>query len=222
MEVGLYAFPRTKLNTGIVNVKDYGVKGDGISNDDALIQAVINKFPAGTTFYFPSGTYKLAAKIQLTKQVQITGQFPLFKPTTNTQVFEVTSTGSYTKFSFLKFQGEGKDTASRASQYGIYINGAGYTETFGCQFTGFPGAGFGYTNTQTNGTLGGTITACTFNANKVGIESLSRGEYFCITGCNASSNDVGIRQAGGNNLVDTCNFNYCLVGLDIIQGTNNA
>lgn len=43
-----------------LNVKDYGAKGDGVTDDTAAIQAALNK---GGTIYFPPGRYKTTAKL---------------------------------------------------------------------------------------------------------------------------------------------------------------
>jgi hypothetical protein len=45
-------------NTGIVNVKDFGAKGDGVTDDTQAIQAAID---AGNVVFFPSGTYMVDA-----------------------------------------------------------------------------------------------------------------------------------------------------------------
>lgn len=57
----------TKINMGrdnlyaiaindVINVKEYGAYGDGVHNDQPVIQALINKFKH-RTIYFPAGTY---------------------------------------------------------------------------------------------------------------------------------------------------------------------
>lgn len=44
----------------LYNVKELGAKGDGVSDDTAAIQRVINAAPDGATIYFPVGTYVVA------------------------------------------------------------------------------------------------------------------------------------------------------------------
>lgn len=45
------------------NARDYGVIGDGIADDTAAIQALVNLVPVRATLYFPTGAYKLTATI---------------------------------------------------------------------------------------------------------------------------------------------------------------
>lgn len=44
-----------------VNVKDFGVMGDGITNDTTAIQAVLNS--GATSVFFPAGTYRIGALV---------------------------------------------------------------------------------------------------------------------------------------------------------------
>ncbi|MDR5743269.1 glycosyl hydrolase family 28-related protein [Caballeronia sp. LZ029] len=71
-----------------IDVKDYGAKGDGVTDDTAAVQAAINAaapFPyMGSTratelhsvigtVYFPSGTYKVSSKIRLAPGLHLLG-----------------------------------------------------------------------------------------------------------------------------------------------------
>ena len=47
----------------VVNVKDFGAKGDGVADDTAAIQAAINSIPNGGTLYFNKGTYLISSTI---------------------------------------------------------------------------------------------------------------------------------------------------------------
>jgi PA14 domain/Pectate lyase superfamily protein len=45
-------------DAGVLNVKDFGAKGDGITDDTAAIQAALNAYPNGMRIiYLPNGTY---------------------------------------------------------------------------------------------------------------------------------------------------------------------
>ena len=42
-----------------LNVKDFGAKGDGETNDTAFIQCAINACPKGGRVYIPAGVYRI-------------------------------------------------------------------------------------------------------------------------------------------------------------------
>lgn len=48
---------RTLSETGCLNVRDFGAKGDGASDDTAAIQSAVNVCPAGGRVLVPKGTY---------------------------------------------------------------------------------------------------------------------------------------------------------------------
>jgi hypothetical protein len=56
----------------IYSVKDFGAKGDGVTDDTVAITNALAGIPAGGKLYFPSGKY-LAANIRINKPVTILG-----------------------------------------------------------------------------------------------------------------------------------------------------
>jgi hypothetical protein len=61
-----------------LTVKDYGAKGDGVTDDTAAIQRAVNSTPAGT-LVFSQGTYKLSKPITLLSNVHYQGQNAVIK-----------------------------------------------------------------------------------------------------------------------------------------------
>lgn len=60
--------------SGVVNVKDYGAKGDGVNDDSDAIQEAIyknidrNRYRSSPFIYFPNGTYKISKPIETKKE----------------------------------------------------------------------------------------------------------------------------------------------------------
>ena len=67
--------PRTLANrfADVVNVKDFGAKGDGVTDDTAACQAAIN---TGREVYIPSGTYKITTALNVPTGSTVRGQNP--------------------------------------------------------------------------------------------------------------------------------------------------
>ena len=55
-----------ELLQGAINVKHYGAKGDGATDDTASIQAALDSIVARQALYFPPGTYNITNTIQVT------------------------------------------------------------------------------------------------------------------------------------------------------------
>ena len=62
---------RSRTPTGYVNIKTYGAKGDGITNDAPAIQKAEN---AGKSIYFPKGIYRIASNITKRNNVNWLGE----------------------------------------------------------------------------------------------------------------------------------------------------
>ena len=59
--------------TGRYNVLDYGLKGDGITDNTTALISMLSEIPAGATIYFPSGTYNISDTITLSKAFNFVG-----------------------------------------------------------------------------------------------------------------------------------------------------
>lgn len=61
----------------VVNVKDYGAKGDGTTYDTAAVQAAANAIPAGGgVLYIPAGTYLTNGTVILKSNTMVCGDGP--------------------------------------------------------------------------------------------------------------------------------------------------
>lgn len=58
----------------IVNVKDHGAKGDGVTDDTAAINSVMGMAPADKLIYFPAGSYIVTNTINVPSHTVITGE----------------------------------------------------------------------------------------------------------------------------------------------------
>lgn len=60
------------------NVKAFGVKGDGTTDDLSVINKVIVDANDGDTLFFPAGNYKISNNIVITKKINIVGVKPTY------------------------------------------------------------------------------------------------------------------------------------------------
>lgn len=60
--------------SSIVNVKDFGAKGDDLTDDTAAIQAAIDLSPVGSTIFFPNGKYAIKSPLRVAKSLTLLGE----------------------------------------------------------------------------------------------------------------------------------------------------
>lgn len=229
---------RTKLNSLIdlyntvetYNVKLYGLAGDGVTDDRAALNTLLNTTAAsGSTIYFPPGTYNISSVITMSnKYFHFVGNGSTIAMTGNSQILDMASTvaltGSGSRWTFrgLTFNGTGVG----GSQSGLYFRSfSGLFNVSDCLFTNFANAGIAVGNTQNAsttqaGSFGGLITSCRFYNNGIGVTMLDRGEYVHVTGCQFVANTTGIKTIGGNSVIDGNTISYNDTGIEIASGTN--
>jgi len=70
-----WAIPRQdRLAKNVKNAKKFGVKADGVTDDTAKIQDLLNTVPEGSTVFFPAGKYKVNGPIIFAKGITILGE----------------------------------------------------------------------------------------------------------------------------------------------------
>ncbi|MBD1381027.1 glycosyl hydrolase family 28-related protein [Metabacillus arenae] len=68
-----YIFPTLLTDeTIVINVKNYGAKGDGVSDDTAAIQSAL-KDGADNKIYFPEGEYKISKELHISDNTEVYG-----------------------------------------------------------------------------------------------------------------------------------------------------
>lgn len=131
---------RTKINLGhddlyaislddIINVKEYGAKGDGITDDTEAIQFCIDTFPH-RTIYFPAGNYLISQPLNIKVGNEYTVDLFLENSArifTNTEIEELLSIGKVAGGTWSRSQLynmvtiEGGTFDATNTQYAIYI-----------------------------------------------------------------------------------------------------
>lgn len=99
------------INEDPINVKLYGVKGDGTTDDTLAIQNCINNNPL-KTLYFPKGNYKITSPIYIT---QTNSKFVNLKLDKYARIFTNAEINSILEIGFDKTNGE----YDRYSNYGF-------------------------------------------------------------------------------------------------------
>ncbi len=127
-----------------LNVTNYGVVGDGVTDNTVALQNLINSSPAGTLFYFPAGTYLIAGTVSFASLAT----FGIIGDTTPTglpaSVIKGTATSGdlisayYTGFGTFQISNM-EFAASDAGETAFYSSSGGSSSFQNCIFKGHIG-----------------------------------------------------------------------------------
>jgi hypothetical protein len=111
----------------VINVKNYGALGDGVTDDTSAITTAIAAAVSATTptvLYFPTGTYLTSSTLTLSNNFHVMGEGYVgltgtrFTPSGNFPVFTVAAKGTLENFVII-----GTNNAGHTAQDGIYMTG---------------------------------------------------------------------------------------------------
>jgi hypothetical protein len=144
----------------VVNVRDFGAKGDGVTDDTAAIQAAHDATPTDGVLLIPASAYRAASGLTFSKQITISayGAVIMFDADVPEAVRVGDASGGAPKVNIkgLKIQKAAYSGATenvgflyRAAYQGSYQDLEARNFKYGHKFVGAPGKGFVY-NTLTN------------------------------------------------------------------------
>ena len=172
-----------------INVKDYGAKGDGVTDDSEAFKLAFSK---GNQIIIPSGKY-IVSNIEINEPKVIKGLTSSFAWRTQeqhqTELINISENdmfinahwdegGNSLSFENIIFKGNGENKCIRA-RWDIFLNN--------CTFENFS---IGVYDIH-----GGIIDKCKFWKNKTGLSQLTDVK---VTNCDIAMNEIGIDLSNGN------------------------
>jgi hypothetical protein len=178
-----------------INVKTFGAKGDGVTNDTAAIQSALNM---GGVVYFPPGTYLIdtvivksytkiyGAGIGITTLQSVTNPSGAMLDCRGT--FGDATVKEHIEISGITFKHRSDYT--RVGYGGVFIAGdyTRYCQVHECEFMNFNAHAIYLTQIDNNKTYARSwmITRCIFRdggASSIGVYAVTEAEYIIITDC---------------------------------------
>lgn len=105
----------------VINVRDYGAKGDGISDDTESIKAAIaaSQLFGGKIVVFPFGHYKISSRITIPSGCIIDGMGSYIETTSNQQIFYIKGSGLSTEIPLASDVSTGYTSISTSVNHGF-------------------------------------------------------------------------------------------------------
>lgn len=200
-----------------------GAVGDGVADDTAAIQAVLDKIKTGATVYFPAGTYRITKSLSIGLEKQLTGINVLGHGRDTILSWDgeeggdilIVDGSSMSRYMGLTFEGNHKAARGYYSyniEKGSFITELQFRDL---AFKNFTQAAIyyeaelkSYTKTPDKfATAEIVYDNCLFVGNKLGVYSASFNDLnHTYTGCEFRDNGIGIQYIRGNYYVRNTHF----------------
>lgn len=212
-----------KYRTGWINVKSYGAKGDGVTDDTEAIEKCLEEVDRGAIVYFPKGVYCVSKPFILNKNIQLYG---------DTKMSEIHKPGELGRViypeSVIKWVGEANntiftvgETAYRTDFCNLAFIADSYVvnETGNVATDGNPAKYYeadtlleNVSAIDTSGCSGDkTINNCAFYGFS-GI-ALTVGQHKYIKDCSFAHCNIGVKCTNYDNILKTCWWCKCSIGI---------
>lgn len=165
----------------VLNVKDYGAKGDGLSNDYAALgKAFAAAATTGTTVYLPAGTYLVNSRLTVPANVSITGDG------SGSWLDGPVSVGGNSTWSNLRIGAVGH-AVYLGGVSGVTFNGVRFTGGGGAYEASYPIYDCHVFTVRASSNV--SFTNCTFDGNP-GVENSAHSLHFDVGFVYAGSHDI--------------------------------
>lgn len=195
------------IEGAVVNVKDFGAIGDGVTDDSSAIVSALAAVASGGTVYFPAGTYYISSNININQSnltIEGNGIAKITHDTTASFDGLLRLNGDRITIRGMKI--ENTYTAGTVLQIGIELEGSEHITIENCYFKNFRYCILGRaTSTHVN------VIGCRFDTEPQGLTAcVINGEYVNISNNHVEAfGDTGLGVQGS--------AKYAMISNNVLQ-----
>jgi hypothetical protein len=188
-------------------------KGDNLTDNSAVIQAILN---LGRTVLIPDGIFLCSGLVtSACKNIIGTGTLK-----NNANGVLLTTSSDDIRIDHITL--EGACNPEWTNEIGIMVDCKYNVSSLNMTFKNFRGRSAYYVTNILKYHRGSILIGCTFCNNNIGFESDIRGEFCNLIGCILYDNTIAISIKGGNVTVSDCEINDNIDGIRLLSGDNDS